>query len=316
MIDKRLLASSVVRNAALSTVDFVDKGGGLVFRTCSHERSRVVAQIGTASSVYALQAALLLAPHVAAVDVNMGCPVHFSTSGGMGSALLSKPEAARDILVTLRRCLPPELPVTAKIRLLPTRAATLEFAKMVESCGVAALAVHGRYVSQKPRDAAHWAEIAAVSAAVSCPVIANGDVFSYSDFAAVRRATGAASAMAARGAQWNASIFRAAGLLPAAEVRRDYAAACVAWDNPVSNSKYCLREMLIADVGLTGAEGASLAAAKTLADVAAMYGLNASGHDRQRADSASPGEGARAHASEGENAGEGEGRASKRACVA
>ena len=53
------------------------------------------------------------------IDINMGCPLPFSTLGGMGSALLSKPDTVRDILTTLRRNLPNVL--SAKIRLLGAR---------------------------------------------------------------------------------------------------------------------------------------------------------------------------------------------------
>ena len=61
----------------------------------------------------------MVAPYVAAVDVNMGCPVHFSTSGGMGAALLRKPDDVAAILTALVRALP--CPVTCKIRLLGAR---------------------------------------------------------------------------------------------------------------------------------------------------------------------------------------------------
>jgi tRNA-dihydrouridine synthase 2 len=143
---------------------------------------------------------------------------------------------------------------------------------------VSALAVHGRYVSQRPRDPAHWAQIATIVAAVSSiPVIANGDVFTHADFARCRAATGAAAAMAARGAQWDASVFRASGPAPGREVRERYTSACVAWDNPLSNSKYCLREMLlVAPGGLRSAEANTLHEAKTQDALAAAYGLRAS----------------------------------------
>lgn len=59
-----------------------------------------------------------------------------------------------------------------------------------------------RFVAQRPREPAHWERIAAVARAVSVPVIANGDVFATEDWARIRDATGAASAMAARGAMW------------------------------------------------------------------------------------------------------------------
>eukprot|EP01018_Ginkgo_biloba_P002320 Gb_29671 [translate_table: standard] len=79
---------------------------------------------------------------VAAVDVNMGCPKSFSISGGMGAALLAKPELIYDILTTLKRNL--EIPVTCKIRLLKSPQETVELARRIEKAGVSAIAVHGR----------------------------------------------------------------------------------------------------------------------------------------------------------------------------
>lgn len=75
----------------------------LLLRTLASERERTVLQIGTSAPDLALAAASVAASEVAAVDVNMGCPLEFSTAGGMGSALLKKPETVREILTTLRR---------------------------------------------------------------------------------------------------------------------------------------------------------------------------------------------------------------------
>ena len=158
-----------------------------------------------------------------------------------------------------------------------TEAETATFAQMAARCGISALGVHGRFVSQRPRDPAHWSRIGAVVAAVpsSLPVIANGDVFRFGDFDRICAATGAAAAMAARAAEWNASVFRAAGPAPGKEVRRRYVEACMAWDNPLANSKYCLREMLtVAPGGLQSAEATTLHAAKTPAALAAAYKLD------------------------------------------
>ena len=91
---------------------------------------------------------------------------------------------------------------------LETMEQTVELARVIEKCGVSAFGVHGRYVGQRPRDAAHWDQIKQVVESVSCPVIANGDVFEYSDFGKIRAETGAAAAMCGRGAMWNQSIFR------------------------------------------------------------------------------------------------------------
>uniref|UniRef100_A0A2N9I7Y2 DUS-like FMN-binding domain-containing protein n=1 Tax=Fagus sylvatica TaxID=28930 RepID=A0A2N9I7Y2_FAGSY len=124
---------------------------------------------------------------VAAVDINMGCPKSFSISGGMGAALLTKPELIHDILTTLKRNL--EIPVTCKIRLLKSSQDTVELARRIEKTGVSALAVHGRKVPDRPRDPAKWSEIADVVAALSIPVIANGDVFEYDDFRRIKDTT-------------------------------------------------------------------------------------------------------------------------------
>ncbi|XP_068656513.1 uncharacterized protein [Aristolochia californica] len=225
IIDHKMLKCERKINESLGTTDFLEKGtAALVFRTCAKERSRVVFQLGTSDAVRALTAAQMVFKDVAAIDINMGCPKSFSISGGMGAALLSKPELIHDILTTLRRNL--DTPVTCKIRLLKSPQDTVELARRIEKTGVSALAVHGRKIADRPRDPAKWDEIADIVAALSIPVIANGDVFEYDDFQRIKSATGASSVMVARGALWNASMFSAKGILPWEDVRREYVRKC------------------------------------------------------------------------------------------
>jgi len=61
---------------------------------------------------------------ISGVDLNCGCPKPFSTHSGMGAALLTNPDLLCAILTALRMDLPPEISVSAKIRLLPTQADT------------------------------------------------------------------------------------------------------------------------------------------------------------------------------------------------
>jgi tRNA-dihydrouridine synthase 2 len=168
----------------------------------------VVLQVGTGDAVSALQAALVVAQDICAFDVNMGCPVQFSVQGGMGSALLNKPETVRDILTTLRRNLPSELPVTCKIRILRDERKTLELVKIIESCGVAALAIHARHVPDRPRWRALTEKIAPLAEHMTVPLIYNGDCFQFDDIARLKIQTGASSIMIARGAMWNPSVFQ------------------------------------------------------------------------------------------------------------
>ncbi len=75
------------------TVDYMNKDGKAVFRTLpAIEKSRLVFQMGSASPELALQAAEMVVEDVSGFDLNCGCPKHFSLQGGMGAALLKKPE--------------------------------------------------------------------------------------------------------------------------------------------------------------------------------------------------------------------------------
>ncbi|RZC48375.1 hypothetical protein C5167_041315 [Papaver somniferum] len=259
-------------NESIGSIDFVDKGTeNVVFRTCQEEQDRVVFQIGTSDAVRALTAAQIVCNDVAAIDINMGCPKAFSISGGMGAALLSKPELIHDILTTLKRNL--DTPVTCKIRLLKSPSDTVELARRIEKTGVSALAVHGRKVEDRPRDPARWNEITDVVAALSIPVIVNGDVFEYEDFQRIKGATGASSVMVARGALWNASIFSPEGKLPWEEVKREYVRKSFIWDNCIKSTKHTLREMISHYSSLELPEGKAVIKSDTLADLAEYYGV-------------------------------------------
>ncbi|XP_031095337.1 tRNA-dihydrouridine(20) synthase [NAD(P)+]-like isoform X1 [Ipomoea triloba] len=271
IIDHKMLKCERQVNDFLGTIDLVEKGtGSVVFRTCAEERSRVVFQMGTSDAVRALSAAQMVCKDVAAVDINMGCPKSFSISGGMGAALLSKPELIHDILTTLRRNL--DTPVTCKIRLLKCPQDTVELARRIEKTGISALAVHGRKVPDRPRDPAKWNEIADVVAALSIPVIANGDVFEYDDFQRIKDATGASSVMVARGALWNVSMFSPKGKIPWENVKREYVRKSILWDNDLKSTKHTLKEMIMHHSCLELPEGKAVIRSENLEHLAQLYG--------------------------------------------
>lgn len=271
IVDHRVLKCERRINELLGSTDFVEKGTtSVAFRTCTEERNQVVFQMGTSDTVRALKAAQLVCNDVAALDINMGCPMAFSLSGGMGAALLSKPNLIHDILTTLKRNL--DIPVTCKIRLLKTSHDTVELARRIEKTGVSALAVHGRRVADRPRDPAKWNEIADVVSALSIPVIANGSVFEYGDIQRIKEATGASSVMVARGALWNASVFSPEGLTPWEDLKREYVRKSILWDNDLKSTKQTLREIIMHYSCLEFAEGKALNKTESLADLAHLYG--------------------------------------------
>ncbi|KAJ4811058.1 tRNA-dihydrouridine synthase [Rhynchospora pubera] len=271
IIDHKFLKCDRFENEILGSTDFMERGTDIVvFRTCPLERDRVVFQMGTSDAVRALRAAEIVYKDVAAIDINMGCPKSFSLSGGMGAALLFKPELIHDILTTLKRNL--NTTITCKIRLLGSPQQTVDLARKIEKTGVSALGVHGRKIKDRPRDPAKWDEIADVVSALSIPVIANGDIFEYDDFRRIRDTTGAASAMAARGALWNASIFSEKGKLPWEDVKRAYVRKSILWDNDLKSTKQTLKEMIMHYSCLELAEGKAVIKAENLHDLAKLYG--------------------------------------------
>ena len=144
----------------------------------------------------------------AILDINMGCPVPKVVNNGEGSALMKNPKLVEEILSSLVKAV--KKPVTVKIRkgFDETHANAVEIAKIAESCGVAAVAVHGRTREQYYSGKADWEMIARVKEAVSIPVIGNGDVDSPRAAKALLEQTGCDGVMIGRAAQGNPWIFR------------------------------------------------------------------------------------------------------------
>lgn len=73
LVDWKLMKCTRKVNKVLKTIDFVDKDGLIVFRTCDAEKGKVILQIGTADAERALKTAKLVENDVAGIDINMGC---------------------------------------------------------------------------------------------------------------------------------------------------------------------------------------------------------------------------------------------------
>ena len=159
-------------------------------------------------SYYMGKAAYMLGAHKPdVIDINMGCPVPKIVSNGSGSALMKDPERAFEIakeVVKNAGC-----PVTVKFRAGWDEQSknAVEFAKIIEQAGVAAIAVHGRTRMQFYSGKADWDIIKAVKAAVSIPVIANGDVTDGKSAKALYEHTGCDLVMIGRGSYGRPWVF-------------------------------------------------------------------------------------------------------------
>jgi tRNA-dihydrouridine synthase 2 len=209
LVDKKLLACTRSINEETGVVEYtLDKQPERVVYSTSptHEPKPLVLQIGTSSAELALQVAEKIYYDYDAIDINCGCPKHFSISGNMGAALLKDRVHLCNILSTLVKNISDKA-VTCKIRLLENVSDTINLMKHIEQTGVQAIAVHARYVPQRPRVKAHLDVLGEISHSVDIPIIANGDCFAYQDIDRIKQLTKCDSVMIARGAIWNPAIF-------------------------------------------------------------------------------------------------------------
>jgi len=142
------------------------------------------------------------------IDINMGCPAKKVCNVMAGSALMQNEILVRDILVAVVGAV--DVPVTLKIRTGWNRDNRNgpRIGRIAEESGVQALAVHGRTRADLFAGDAEYDTIATIKAAVSIPVIANGDIDSPRKAEQVLRHTGADGVMVGRAAQGNPWIFK------------------------------------------------------------------------------------------------------------
>ncbi|MCM1056888.1 MAG: tRNA dihydrouridine synthase DusB [Firmicutes bacterium] len=163
---------------------------------------------GSDPEIVAQMAARIEERPFSVLDFNMGCPVPKVVNNGEGSALMKDPGLAEKLLAALVKAV--KKPVTVKIRkgFDDSCINAVEIARIAESCGVAAVAVHGRTRAQYYSGRADWDIIRQVKEAVKIPVIGNGDVDSPQAAKAMLEATGCDGVMIGRAAQGNPWIFR------------------------------------------------------------------------------------------------------------
>src|SRR3954466_4082565 len=143
------------------------------------------------------------------VDVNLGCPIDYFTSKGLGAALAREPNRVRRIVDAMKKAV--TIPVTVKIRLgwNDEHRNFLDVARAAVDAGADAITVHGRTRAARYTMTADWNAIAEVAAAVPVPVIGNGDLLFGRDVHAGLQ-SGCTAVMSARGALIKPWIFREA----------------------------------------------------------------------------------------------------------
>jgi len=145
------------------------------------------------------------------IDINMGCPAKKVCSKWAGSALMQDERLALLIVEAVVAVSAPRgVPVTLKMRTgwCQAQKNAVSLARAAERAGVQMITVHGRTREQGYRGQAEYDTIAAVKAAVSVPVVANGDIDTPEKARQVLAATKADAVMIGRAAQGRPWIFR------------------------------------------------------------------------------------------------------------
>lgn len=135
------------------------------------------------------------------IDINMGCPAKRVTGGYAGSALMRDLDHAERLIAATVAAV--DLPVTVKMRLGwdETMLNAPDLARRAAAAGVVLVTIHGRTRQQFYKGSADWSAIATVKAAVTLPVVANGDITTPADAEACLALSGADAVMVGRGAQ-------------------------------------------------------------------------------------------------------------------
>ena len=264
-VDRSMIGTTRKINHATSTIDFtrLPSNGSkphiglqresLIYRIHpTQELGKLIFQIGTASPQTAVEAAKLVARDVAGIDVNAGCPKPFSTSGGMGAALLQTPDRLASILSALVKEVGEvwDIGISVKIRLLEDLENTEALVRKLCGTGIVGLTVHCRTAPMRPRERAIRDQLRMIAnvcreAGVAC--LMNGDVKNKDEALQLMQEYDVDGAMIATAAEANPSCFRTqekGGLLPWREVVTEYMKIALEVENKWGNTKFLLSQLM------------------------------------------------------------------------
>ncbi|MBJ6138098.1 tRNA dihydrouridine synthase [Marinobacter litoralis] len=134
------------------------------------------------------------------VDINFGCPAKTVNRHKGGCVLMREPELMYEIAAGVRKAVPADIPVTAKMRLgYDDRSMGVACGQALEAAGASEIVIHARSKVDGYKPPAYWEEIAKVREAVNSHVIANGEIWTVDDYWRCREVSGCEDVMIGRG---------------------------------------------------------------------------------------------------------------------
>ena len=172
------------------------------------------------------------------VDINFGCPAKTVNKHKGGCVLMREPELMYEITAAVRKAVPADIPVTAKMRLgYDDRSMGVACGQALEAAGASEIVIHARSKVDGYKPPAYWEEIAKVREAVKSHVIANGEIWTVEDYWRCRKVSGCDDVMIGRGliarpdlaaqikASQNGEVLEPMSWAEAVVLVREYAAA-------------------------------------------------------------------------------------------
>jgi tRNA-dihydrouridine synthase C len=134
------------------------------------------------------------------IDLNFGCPAKCVNRHRGGAVLLDEPELIHAIVAAVRRAVPADVMVSAKMRLgYMDSSRTLDVARAIADAGASEIVVHARTKADGYKPPAYWERIAGVREAVPIPIIANGEIWTVEHAQLARERSGCEHLMLGRG---------------------------------------------------------------------------------------------------------------------
>ena len=135
------------------------------------------------------------------IDLNFGCPAKTVNKSRGGAVLLREPQTLYDIVSAVRKAVPKEQAVTAKMRLgFDDTSLAIENAQAIQAAGANSLVIHARTKVDGYKPPAYWDWIAKIKQNVDIPIVANGEIWSKQDAGHCQLQSNCENIMLGRGA--------------------------------------------------------------------------------------------------------------------
>ncbi len=156
--------------------------------------------LGSEAQLMAENAAFACTLGAPAIDINFGCPAKTVNNHRGGSVLLDEPKVMYEIISAVRRAVPSDIPVSAKIRLGYTDTSRMDDIRdAIAASGANWLTIHARTKTQGYKPPAYWNKIQSFTA-LDIPVIANGEIWTSEQALNCMQQAGTQHLMLGRGA--------------------------------------------------------------------------------------------------------------------